>query len=178
MREPGRRGPGSPRTRALLLLLVVALPGCGYALRRSDLPAHVRTIAIPVFRNRTTEPAVESTLTRAVVEAFSTDGRLRVVDAAHADSILEGEVTGYQIQSIAFDSRTDVRRYRLVVRLNLRLRDLRQDAVLLDQQGFQERADFQVAGAVSETIVREDAALRTAATEIARAVVGFTIERF
>lgn len=156
---------------------ILAAAACGYTFR-GTLPEHIQTIGIPVFVNRTAEPAVENTITRAVVEAFSTNGRLRVVTPARADSILEGEVTGYELQSIAFDPAANVRQYRLVVTMNLRFRDVRENKVLLQRTGFQERADFRVQGAVSATLVSEDAALRTAAVEIARAVVSAALERF
>jgi outer membrane lipopolysaccharide assembly protein LptE/RlpB len=162
---------------ALLLALVVANAGCGYSLR-GNLPGHINTVAVPIFRNRTSEPGVENFLTGAVVEAFSTNGRLKVVGTAQADSILEGEVTGYQVQSVAFDPRANVQQYRLVVTLNLRFRDLKRDEVLFEQQNLQERSDFRTLGVVSQTISREETALRAAATEIARAIVALAIDRF
>jgi hypothetical protein len=133
---------------------------------------------VPVFKNRTSEPGVENFLTGAVVEAFSTNGRLRVVGTAKADSVLEGEVTGYQVQSIAFDPRANVQQYRLVVTLNLRFRDLKRDTVLFEQQNLQERSDFRTLGVVSQTISREETALRAAATDIARAIVALAVDRF
>jgi len=164
--------------RALLAVLVTAaLSGCGYSLR-GTLPGHLRTIAVPTFTNRTSEPGVENFLTRAVVEAFSTNGRLRVVSPEAADSILDGEVTGYELQSVAFDPSANVRQYRLLVTMNLRYRDVRDEKLLFERKGYQERADFRVAGAVSDTIAREQGALRTAAVDIARAIVAFTLERF
>src|SRR6185436_15914604 len=95
-----------------LILGVLVAAGCGYSLR-GNLPAHIKTVAVPVFRNRTSEPGVENFLTGAVVEAFSTNGRLRVVRPDRADSILEGEVVGYQVQSIAYDPQANVQQYRL-----------------------------------------------------------------
>ncbi|MBI4638907.1 MAG: LptE family protein [Candidatus Rokubacteria bacterium] len=167
------------RRRRVVALLVVAagLAGCGYSLR-GNLPAHLRTVAVPVFTNRTSEPAVENFLTSAVVEAFSTNGRLEVVTPETADAILEGEITGYSVESIAFDSRANVRLYRLIVVMNLRFRDVRRNALLFERNGLREQADFRVQGAVSETISREETALRAAAIDIARSVVSFAIERF
>lgn len=166
------------RRRALALaLLAVAVAGCGYSLRGA-LPDRIRTVAVPVFANRTGEPAVENLLTRAVVEAFSTNGRLRVVAPDRADAILDGEVTGYELQSLAYDARANIRRYRLVVTMNLRLRDVRGRAVLFEQTGFREKADFQVPGAVTETIAREESALRAAAVDIGRAVVSLAVDGF
>jgi outer membrane lipopolysaccharide assembly protein LptE/RlpB len=165
------------RRRALALALVAVVAGCGYSLR-GNLPEHLKTVAVPVFTNRTREPAVENILTRAVVEAFTTNGRLRVVRPEQADAILEGEVTGYDLQSIAFDTAANVRQFRLVVTMNLRFRDVRENKVLYQRAGVQERADFRVPGTVSATIAREESALQTAATDIGRAIVSFTIERF
>jgi hypothetical protein len=162
---------------ALAVLGTLTVPGCGYSLR-GTLPPHIRTVAVPVFANRTQQPAVENVLTRAVAEAFSTNGRLRVVRPEEADAILEGEITGYELHSLAFDPAANVRQYRLLVTMNLRFRDVREQRVMFERAGFQERADFQVTGAVAETLAREDAALRTAAVEIARTVVALALERF
>jgi outer membrane lipopolysaccharide assembly protein LptE/RlpB len=138
-----------------LALLAVGFAGCGYSFR-GNLPDHIKTVAVPLFTNKTAEPAVETFLTSAVVEAFASNGRLRVVKPEEAD----------------------VRQYRLVVTMNLRLRDVRKNSTLFEQQGLKEQADFLVLGAVSQTISNEEAAVRTAATQVARSIVSLTIDRF
>ena len=162
---------------ALVLLAAALTGGCGYTVG-GTLPSHIQTVAVPIFRNSTREPAVESQITRAVVEAFSTNGRLRVVNSSQADAILDGEITGYSIASIAFDKDANVRLYRLVVTVNLRLRDIRRNAVLFEQNQVQEQADFRVLDQVSQTISREETALTAAATNIGRAIVALTVTRF
>ena len=165
------------RHLACVLGAMLLLGGCGYSVR-GHLPADVRTVAIPVLANRTSKPAVETEMTRALADAFATDGRLKVVSRDVADAVLEGEVMGYELISIAFDPAANVRLYRLVVTMNVKLRDLRRDTVLFDGVGLSEKADFRVSGTVSETISREEIALRSAALDIARAVVALAIERF
>src|SRR5438309_999684 len=168
----------SGRAPALgLALLAVGLTGCGYSFR-GNLPDHIKTVAVPVFTNKTAEPAVETLLTSAVVQAFASNGRLRVVKPEEADAVLDGEVVGYSVQSIAFDNQANVRQYRLVVTMNLRLRDVKKSSILFEEQSLREKADFQVLGAVSQTISGEEAAVRTAASEIARSIVSLTIDRF
>jgi outer membrane lipopolysaccharide assembly protein LptE/RlpB len=164
--------------RALALgLLATALAGCGYSFR-GTLPEHIQTVAVPLFANKTGEPRIESLLTSAVVEAFSTNGRLRVVKREDADAILEGELVGYSLLSISYDSQANVRQYRLLLTMNLKLLDLRRSAVLFEEHGLREKADFQVMTAVSQTISVEETAVRTAAMEIARAIVSLTVTRF
>jgi len=165
------------RRAATLLALLLVVTGCGYSAR-GHLPDDIRTVAIPILGNRTTKPAVETEMTRALADAFATDGRLRVVSRDAADALIEGEVTGYELLSIAFDPNANVRIYRLLVTMNVRFRDLRRNSMLFQQQGLSEKADFRVSGQVSETISREEIALRQATLEIARAVVALAIERF
>jgi hypothetical protein len=160
-----------------LLLLAVGLAGCGYSFR-GNLPDHIKTVGVPIFQNKTSEPAVESLLTSAVVDAFASNGRLRVVKPDDADAILTGEVVGYSVVSIAYDNLANVRLYRLIVTMNLRLRDTKKNETLFDQQGLREQADFQVLGAVSQTIGAEEGAVRAAATQVARSIVSLTIDRF
>jgi hypothetical protein len=162
---------------AVLLVVGGLLAGCGYSLR-GNLPPHIRSVAVPTFRNKTQEPAVESVITSAVVNAFVSSGKLRVVPVDQADSILDGEIVGYDIQSIAVDRRINAREYRLLVTMNLELRDVRQGGLLFRQEGLSEKADFRVSGQVSETISREDSAVRQAAVDIGRRIVNLVVDRF
>ena len=159
------------------LALAVVAGGCGYSLT-GNLPAHVKTVAVPIFKNKTQEPAVENVITAAVVNAFVTSGRLKVVPPAQADSVLDGEITGYSLESIAFNPQINVTEYRLRVTVNIRFRDVRRDAVLWTQDGLQEWANFRVQGQVSDTIAREDVAARQAAVDIGRRIVASAVDRF
>jgi len=107
------------RRGAALLLLGLVLGGCGYTVR-GTLPSHINTIAVPIFHNRTQQPAIEGFITRAVIEAFSTNGRLKVVGTDKADAVLDVEITTYDVTSIAFDRDANVTQYRLLVTVNLR----------------------------------------------------------
>lgn len=162
---------------AALLGLGMLLGGCGYTVH-GTLPSHINTVAVPIFQNRTAEPAIEGFITRAVVEAFSTNGRLKVVGRDRADAILNGVIVGYNVVSIAFDRDANVRQYRLVVTVNLHMHDVRHNTVLFRQNGVREQADFRVEGAVSRTISLEETALRTAAVDIGRSIVSLAVTRF
>jgi outer membrane lipopolysaccharide assembly protein LptE/RlpB len=166
--------------RALLsavLLIAAAAGGCGYSLR-GNLPDHLKTVSVPVFKNQTTEAGVESTITSAVVNAFTSSGRLKVVSLEAADSVLDGEITGYQVQSLTYDSKLNLRSYRLTVTMNVRFRDLRRTEMLWQQDSLVEEVSFDVAGQVSDTISREEGAVKQAALEIGRKIVGHAVDRF
>jgi hypothetical protein len=170
--ERGRR-----RVPLGLVLAALALAGCGYSTSGS-LPDHIKTVAVPIFRNRTLEPGVESAVTSGVVNAFSNGGRVKVVPLDQADAVLEGEVVGYSLDGLAFDESANVRAYRLRLVLNVEFRDVRRSAMLWRQEGLQETSDFQVAGQVSDTIARGQGAVLQAAAEIGRKVVNLAVDRF
>jgi outer membrane lipopolysaccharide assembly protein LptE/RlpB len=157
--------------------VVVLVSGCGYSLR-GTLPEHLQTVAVPVFQNRTMVPAVENFLTTAMLNAFMTNGRLRVTTVDRADAILEGAITTYSLQAIAYDSVANVRQYRLTLTMDLRFRDVRRNQLLFQRNGYSDRADFVVPGTVAETITVSESALQQVSTEIARSVVSFVIDRF
>jgi outer membrane lipopolysaccharide assembly protein LptE/RlpB len=165
------------RRAALGLALALLLGGCGYTVG-GTLPSHINTVSVPIFKNRTREPGVESLITRAVIEAFSTNGRLKIARGGEADAVLEGEIISYGVTSIAFDKDANAQLYRLVVTVNLRMRDVKGNTVLFQQREVREQADFRVQNAVSQTISREETALRTAATDIGRAIVAIALTRF
>jgi outer membrane lipopolysaccharide assembly protein LptE/RlpB len=166
-----------PGLAGVLLGTLVLGAGCGYSLR-GNLPPDVKTVGVPIFRNLTAEPAVEGFITRAVVEAFVRNGRLRVVNPSQADAILEGEVVGYTVFATAFNPNENITAYRLVVTLNLTFRDVKRKSILFQQSGLQEQADFRVLGQVSQTISREETAVSQAAVQIAHTVVSLAVERF
>ena len=159
------------------VLVLAAAAGCGYSLQ-GNLPDHLKTVSVPVFKNRTTESGAETTITAAVINAFTSNGRLKVVSLDQADSVLDGEVTGYQVQSLTYDSRLNLRSYRLTVTMNVRFRDLRRTELLWQENGLVEDVSFDVAGQVSDTISREEGAVKQAALEIGRKVVNRAVDRF
>lgn len=160
-----------------LVLAALLVAGCGYSTRGS-LPDHIKTVAVPIFKNRTLEPGVESAITSGVVNAFSSGGRVKVVPLDEAAAVLQGEVVGYSLDGLSFDTNANVRAYRLRLVLNVEFRDVRRSAMLWRQEGLSETSDFQVAGQVSDTIARGQGAVQQAAAEIGRKVVNLAVDRF
>jgi hypothetical protein len=161
------------------VVLAGLVGGCGYSVGLGgNLPSHLKTVAVPIFVNSTQQPAVESVITAAVVNAFVTSGRLKVVSVKDADSILEGNIISYNLDSIAFNADSNVTVYRLRVRVNILFRDVRQSTTLYKQDGLEQWADFRVQGQVSDTLAREDQAARQASVEIGRRIVASAVDRF
>jgi outer membrane lipopolysaccharide assembly protein LptE/RlpB len=159
------------------VVLLALVTGCGYSWR-GNLPPHIQTVGVPVFANRTQWPNIESALTAAVVNAFASDGRLRVVNPAHADAILEGEIINYQVSVLAYDTNANPQQYRLFVTLSVRFRDVKRGTILFEERGLQERVDYLAAPVVSNTIASQDAAIVPVAQILARDIVARAVDPF
>lgn len=83
------------RTVRPTFLLAFFLSGCaGYHLGPAK-PAYlkdVHTIAVPVFRNTTLIPRVESLVSTTVIKQFQQDGTYRIANEDQADAILRADV--------------------------------------------------------------------------------------
>jgi len=116
-------------------------------------------------------------VTQALTQALVNSGLARIETPERADAVLEGAVVEYALTSLAFDRSANVTQYRLQIALSLTLRD-RDKKVVWRQERIQERSDFNVAGQVTQTIDREQLAVRRAAVDVARAIVSLAFEGF
>jgi hypothetical protein len=156
----------------------LTLGACGYSLRTS-MPAGIQSIHVPVLENRTAEPGIEDFITQALTQAVVQSGRVRIAaNSREADASLEGSIVEYRLASLSFDRSANVTSYRLIIGLALTFKDLKQNKVIWKQDRIEERADFQVAGQVTQTLAREEQAVQRAAVDVARAIVSFAFEGF
>jgi hypothetical protein len=163
---------------AVVLAVALGVSGCGYSLRAS-LPANIKTVHVPVLQNRTQEPGIEDFVTRALTEALVTSGVARIASSPElADGVLEGAIIGYSLTSLAFDRAINATQYRLQLALSLALKDRRSGDVIWSQERIEERADFPVTGQVTQTLAREQDAVRRAAVDISRAIISLAFEGF
>lgn len=161
-----------------LLLLLSLLSGCSYALKLS-LPENIKKIAIPTFTNKTMKYGIETKLTDAVIRQFLVDGRLEVVDKDKADAVLEGVISHYLLQPLAYDANNVVIQYRLKMDVDVKLVDLKENKVLWVQEQVGGitggSTTFYVSGSTGFAIETEyDAQLRVY-DKIARDIVNRTI---
>ncbi len=166
--------------RLALGIWLLAASGCGYALegtRRPEALKDVRNIAIPVFVNETREPGLERTMTDAVRSRFLLDGRLRVVESPEADVVLEAAVREYKLEPIGFSQADQVRRYRVFIRTQVRLRDLQRGRLILDQE-IESDSEFDISASIAGSDALRLNTTTTAANSFADELISLVLEGF
>ena len=88
------------------LILFLFLNGCGYHLigTGSTLPDHLKTLSIPVFTNSSSQPEIHRELTSAIINAFITDGRVKVVRKGQSDMVMKGNLIHYELKTLSFSA--------------------------------------------------------------------------
>jgi outer membrane lipopolysaccharide assembly protein LptE/RlpB len=116
-----------------LLLCLSALAGCGYhfAGREQILPGHIATIAIPIFRNDTTKPFLESNLTNQVRSRFSRFSGVELVEPDEPyEGRLLGRITSYEVRASAFDALDNIIEYKITMQVEVVLKQAETGKIL------------------------------------------------
>ncbi len=111
--------------RFLFVLLAIATVGCGYHLARpgENLPPNVKTIAIPVLKNETTEAGFEAILSDELRRRFAESDWLKLAPVEEADVVLVGSIKKFKSSPISFSTSDYAVEYRASVVVSLRLVD-------------------------------------------------------
>ncbi|HOW86141.1 MAG TPA: LptE family protein [Candidatus Aminicenantes bacterium] len=179
MKRPTDR-PFALAAAVCLAAWLAAAAGCGYRLRGtgSGLPPGIKTLCVPMFRNQTTRYELDVKLTRAVINELVARGRVRIGDdAAAADAVLTGEITGFQANPIGFSGANQADKYNITVTARVTLKGRNAAEPLFDNPGFVYQQEYDVPpGSSFESVQTE--ALDKIAGRFARSLVVSILEGF
>ena len=126
---------------ALLLLSAVGFSGCAEMQLKRALPDEILTMAIPVFRNATSQPGVDQELTELVRRSFIVDGRLNVVDESKADAVLRGVIQRYDKLVLSQSENQVPYQYKLQVVVDLEIVNTKTGEVIATTQPMQQPSE-------------------------------------
>ncbi|MDZ7722480.1 MAG: LptE family protein [candidate division KSB1 bacterium] len=107
----------------VLLLSAVLCVSCSYYSVKGSLPAHLKTVAIPLLENNTAEFGVVEELTDALITEFTRDGSLRITNPEAADVLIRGTITNINERAGAFDQNETVEDIKIYFTVNVTCTD-------------------------------------------------------
>ena len=177
---PAFRRRRSPATACVALGVLAALAGsCAYSTSTALLAPHLRTVAIPVFENGTSEYLLPQEITDAVIARFVQDNHLRVVPERTASAVVRGKVVGYRNAVFGFSDQTRAQEYRVAVTVSVIFKDLVKNREIWSDPGLTKTANYYVTPVPGDTTAhtelegRQAAILKIADEIIARSVQGW-----
>ena len=82
--------------------ILLPLTGCSYSFSGANLGG-LKTVAIPVFENLTSEPNIRERVSGDLTKAILDDNNLKISDVRQADAVLFGRITKFEDVPFAFD---------------------------------------------------------------------------
>ena len=153
--------------------------GCGYHLvgTGSSLPSHLKTISIPVFKNTSSQPEIHRELTSAVLEAFISDGRLKVAKKSNADLIMDATLVFYQKRNVSFGSQDLVSNIIVEVEIDLTITDQIKNKIFMKEK-FKTQWDYKSTSDIAATERARLKALDLGFQDLGRRLVSLLIDQF
>jgi outer membrane lipopolysaccharide assembly protein LptE/RlpB len=161
---------------ALLAGVALIAASCAYTTSSALLPSHLKTIAIPVFENATTEYTLEQEITDAVIQRFVQDNHLKVVDERSANSVLRGKVTQFRNAVFGFSTGTAAQEYRVTIELSVTLKDQVKNRELWSEGNLIKTANYYVVDSPGQAAQTELDGRKQAISKIADEILSRTVE--
>lgn len=162
-----------------LIWISFGLVNCGYGLSGlgKQIPAHIKTVVIPNFENKTTRIEAEQFVTFAVKEEFIRRSELELVsNRANADAILEGKILGFDVSPVSMTDEASAHVYRVMITLGVRFIDIKNNEIIFEDENIVftdnyniEREDF---------FSQETESLKQIAERFSESVVSTILENF
>ena len=173
---------GRPSSLAVVLFFLL-LSSCGYRFTPVGgvVPEDSRTIAVLAFVNDTNEPYVDVEVTKAVVDEFLADGRLKVVSSEAADLVLKGSVTKFDMTPSSYTTDNYVQSYTVGIGVNVTVEDVKTHKIIWQEKGLGSVFvySYQVTlGDITSTKIAKEAALKTGSRDVASTLRSRLLEGF
>ena len=166
----------------LTLLFVCGFSECYKPVTKSQLPRHIKTVAVPAFQMgpEALRYKIEHRFTEAVMNELIRRGHgLRVQsDREGADAVIDGVVKSFGFSGVLLDDKGRARVFEVTITAAVTVRDQHENRVLYDNQDFVFRGEFEFANDPRNFFNEEDPAVRRMARSFAESIVSTLVNGF
>jgi outer membrane lipopolysaccharide assembly protein LptE/RlpB len=169
---------------ALLCIALLAASGCGYHVAGTStsptLPADWKEVAIPAFKNDTTQYRIEQKFTAAVIRQFIERTKYRAIqDTEGADAVLHGEIVSIETSPVLFNGQTgQVTTMVVTIHSKVSLVDTKTQKVVYHNDDVVFRDEYQISTDVQSFFQEEGPAIERMARDFAAQLVSNVTENF
>jgi outer membrane lipopolysaccharide assembly protein LptE/RlpB len=155
--------------------------GCGYHLAGtgSSLPAHIKTIGLPIFVNNTQGYQVEQKITNNVQEVLIRRGKYKVVpESENVDAVLKGTILSVNLYPASFTSEGEAEEYNVVISAKVTFTDVMNKKILFQNPSFVFRGTYRIDPNAIAYFDRQSGAIDDIAQDFAESIVSAILEGF
>src|SRR3989442_12701382 len=144
-----------------ILLFVSGFTECYKPVTKSQLPPHIKTVAVPPFQNNALRFKIEPRFTEALMNELIRRGHgLRVQSEREgADAVIDGVVKSFNFSGVLLDDQGRARVFEVTIVAAVTVRDQHENRVLYDNQNFVFRGEYEFANDPRNFFNEEDPAV-------------------
>ncbi len=155
----------------LLGFLSIFFFRCGaYSFSGSTLPAHIKTVHIPLFEDQTAEFGIDQQITDGIIEALIKDNTIKIGGRNQADALLLGQIVRVTERAGQYSDTEQASDFRLNITLKASFEDVKKRNVIWEEE-WTEFGTFTSSGDRSDAIA--EAAEKLAENIVNRTVSGW-----
>lgn len=156
--------------------LLLIFFSCATYSPQVTLPSYIKSIAIPIFINKTDRYNIESYITQKTIDAFLADGSVAIKDEKNADAILKCRISKYIHTPIQFNTNQIPQQYRLRIYLEIYFFDnIKQILLWKDETSIWEETTYFVANdlgmPVEDEVIARNRVMDKLAERVLRRVI-------
>ena len=161
-------------------MLALTAGSCAYGTSTALLASHLKTVAIPVFENTTTEFTLERDITDAVVKRFVADNHQRGVDERKADAVIRGKLTYYKNSVFGIiagsSSAAQAEEYRVTIGVSVVFKDLVKNREIWSDEEILKTANYYIRDVPGDSARTEQDGRKQAIDKIANEILSRSVE--
>jgi hypothetical protein len=154
--------------RCTAAILAIGWWSCGPYSFSPGGTSSFKTVAVPLFEDRTSEFGVKEQLTDAVIAQFTRDNSMKIADRRLAESVVQGILLKVEERAGAFNRDENVQEIRVYVTVNLKYEDTKKRRTVWEEQIVQ-------FGAYTPGTTDRSSAIKDAIDKIAQQVLNKTV---
>ena len=163
----------------LMLCFVSGFAECYKPVKKNQLPARIKTVAVPAFQmeSQALRYKIESRFTDAVMRELVHRGRgLRVQGQREgADAVIEGVIRKFYFGGVLLDDKGRARIFEVTIEAAVTVRDQTENRVLYDNQNFIFRGEYEFGSDPRSFFNEEDPAILRMSRNFAESIVSTLI---
>ena len=175
----------------VLIISFAVCGGCGYSFRAKGEPIGIsfESLAIPLFESTSTDRGFEAEFTEIIRNEFISHGNIPIISRDRAGAVLSGTIYEIDTEPLTYNtvrqsvggntvSYETVRSVKLIVRLNIEMRDGATGKVIWHDDSMEEETNYNVSEDPLQDRYNKEQAIRSIAGLMAKRIYLNTMERF
>jgi len=151
-----------------ILILAMGCSSCGPYSFSPGGTSSFKTVAVPLFEDRTSEFGVKEQITDAIIAQFNRDNTLKIADRRTAESVVVGTLLKIEERAGAFNREENVQEIRVYITVSLKYEDAKKRRAIWEEQMTQ-------FGAYTPGSTDRNAAIKDAIDKLAQQVLNKTV---